>query len=71
MKILYQVISEEQSNKLLESITSDVQDLNLPTAAIQSSHETLEASSQMLPERERSFREWQVGLLGRWESNQQ
>ncbi|KAG5984034.1 hypothetical protein E4U55_006263 [Claviceps digitariae] len=66
MKILFREVIQEEGNKLLDSVVSDVQDLYLPTATIDLSRETLVTNSRLLPETERSFKEWQVGLLDRW-----
>ncbi|KHN99926.1 Ubiquitin-conjugating enzyme E2C-binding protein [Metarhizium album ARSEF 1941] len=68
MKVLYQHVTAEEGDKLIDSIVSDVQDLNLPTTTIQSSSEILKSSNCLLPEKERSFKEWQVGLLDRWDA---
>ncbi|KID77136.1 uncharacterized protein G6M90_00g100470 [Metarhizium brunneum] len=67
MKVLYQQITAEEGDKLTDSIVLDVQDLSLPTATIQLSREILKSSNRLLPEKERSFKEWQVGLLDRWD----
>lgn len=67
MKVLYQAIGVEQGNKLVESMTSDVQDISLPLSVIEATQETLESSSLLLPEQERRFRDWKVGLLERWD----
>lgn len=69
MKILYRDITEEEGDKLLESIVSDVQDLNLPASTIQLSRETLRLSTRLLPGKDRSFKDWNVGLLDRWGGN--
>ncbi|RGP63360.1 hypothetical protein FLONG3_9921 [Fusarium longipes] len=67
MKILYKHIDSEEGDKLITSMTSDVQEITLPEAAINAAEETLLTSSQLLPTQERTFKEWNVGLLGRWE----
>lgn len=69
MKVLYKDISVEESNRLLDSIVSDVQDLNLPLATIHMSRETLQLSNRLLPGKERFFKDWQVGLLDRWDED--
>lgn len=69
MKVLFREVTQEEGNKILDSIVSDVQDLYLPTPTIDSSREALMLNSQLLPGSERSFKEWQVGLLDRWESS--
>lgn len=67
IKVLYRSISLDEANKLTESLTGDVQDISFPLAAIQTAQETLGKSRLMLPSSERSFQEWQVGLLERWD----
>lgn len=67
IKVLYRNISFDEANKLTESVTGDVQDISFPFAAIQTARKTLDKSRLMLPSSERSFQEWQVGLLERWD----
>jgi hypothetical protein len=69
MKVLYQVIDAEQGNQLVESLKSDYQDIAFPETAITSALEVLKMSSLLLPTRERSFKEWAVGLLDRWDAD--
>lgn len=69
MKILFRIIDTEQGNALADSLTSDVQDISLPVPVIENAVEALEISNLYLPEKERTFREWRVGLLGRWDSS--
>ncbi|KAG6031415.1 hypothetical protein E4U41_007577 [Claviceps citrina] len=70
MKILFREVPQEEGNKLLDSVVSDVQDLYLPAATIDSSRETLIFNSRLLPETQRYFKEWRVGLLDRWGGNE-
>ncbi|KAG6005415.1 hypothetical protein E4U21_000195 [Claviceps maximensis] len=67
MKILFREVTQDEGNKLLDSLVSDVQELYLSAATIDLSRETLLVNSRLLPETERSFKEWHVGLLDRWE----
>jgi hypothetical protein len=67
MKILYKHIDSAEGDKLVTSMTSDVQEITLPEAAIKAAEESLLSSSHLLPAQERTFKEWNVGLLGRWE----
>ena len=69
MKILWQAIDAESGNKLADSITSDVQDISLPSPVIETAHDALESSNLYLPAKERSFKEWNVGLLERWDAS--
>lgn len=66
MKVLYRIIDCEQGDKMIESMTSDVQEISLPASVIQAARESLETSTLVLPEHERQFRDWSVGLIDRW-----
>lgn len=66
VKVLFKEIGEKEALDLVESLSNDVQDINFPAPAIQVARETLKSSQNMLPLSERSFQEWQVGLLERW-----
>lgn len=68
MKILYQVIDIEHGHSLTESMISDVQDISLPISVIEAAQTALESSTLLLPERERTLKEWRVGLLERWDT---
>lgn len=66
LKVLYRDIGSEEGTKLVESMNSDVQDINMPMAAIEAAREALRLSNSLLPERERAFKGWRTGLLERW-----
>ncbi|OAA45911.1 Ubiquitin-conjugating enzyme E2C-binding protein [Beauveria brongniartii RCEF 3172] len=66
VKVLFKEIGEKEALELVESLSNDVQDVNFPAQAIKVARETLTFSKYMLPSSERSFQEWQVGLLERW-----
>ncbi|KAG6297418.1 hypothetical protein E4U46_007206 [Claviceps purpurea] len=68
MKILYQEVTREEGNKLLDSMTSDVQEIHLPSSDIELVRLTLESTARLLPETERTHKEWRVGLLDKWEA---
>ncbi|CCE33395.1 uncharacterized protein CPUR_07319 [Claviceps purpurea 20.1] len=68
MKILYQEVTREEGNKLLDSMTSDVQEIHLPSSDIELVRLTLEFTARLLPETERTHKEWRVGLLDKWEA---
>ncbi|KAK0723993.1 ubiquitin-conjugating enzyme E2-binding protein [Apiosordaria backusii] len=65
IKLLYQRISREDADKMLEGVTCEAQEINLPAGAIESVIEHLDESNGLLPEKERVFKEWRVGLLTR------
>ncbi|RCI15662.1 hypothetical protein L249_3524 [Ophiocordyceps polyrhachis-furcata BCC 54312] len=66
MKMLYREISLDEGHDLVDSLTSNVQDISLPKRAIEAVRRALEASTALMPERERSFKDWRAGLLDRW-----
>lgn len=68
MKVLYQEIDYDQGNKMIESMTSDVQEISLPLSMVEMARDGLRSSTIILPEHERRLKEWSVGLLDRWES---
>ncbi|EFQ29394.1 hypothetical protein CGRA01v4_05155 [Colletotrichum graminicola] len=68
IKLLYREIPQEEADAMLESMTSDVQEVNLPPPAIAAAAEGLRASSGLLPPGERALKEWNVGLLDKWEA---
>ncbi|KXH64644.1 hypothetical protein CNYM01_06646 [Colletotrichum nymphaeae SA-01] len=67
IKLLYKEISQDEADDMLESMTSDVQEVNLPLPAIVAAAEGLRRSSGLLPPAERVFKGWNVGLLDKWE----
>ncbi|RFU74002.1 ubiquitin-conjugating enzyme e2c-binding [Trichoderma arundinaceum] len=66
IKILYQDIDVEQGNKLVDSMTSGVQEISFPAAAIKAARQILQESNCLMPISERLFQQWHVGLLERW-----
>ncbi|KAI0387525.1 ubiquitin-conjugating enzyme E2-binding protein [Hypomontagnella monticulosa] len=67
IKVFFRMVSQEEADKLLDSMTSDVQDITLPNDAIQKVTEILSSSNQLLPESDRQLKDWQVGLLEKWD----
>lgn len=66
IKVLYQDIDIEEGNKLVDSMTSGVQEISFPAAAISAARQMLRESNSLLPSSERLFQQWHVGLLERW-----
>ena len=66
VKVLYRLVAREEANKMMDSMTSDVQDISLPTDAIKRVTSLLEASNALLPKSDRHFKEWTVGLIEKW-----
>ncbi|KAI0011297.1 ubiquitin-conjugating enzyme E2-binding protein [Xylariaceae sp. FL0662B] len=70
IKVFYRMVSPDGADRMLDSMTSDVQDITLPADAIETVLGILNSSNGFLPQNDRKFKEWTVGLLERWnESN--
>jgi hypothetical protein len=67
IKVLYQDIDAEEGNKLVDSMTSGVQEISFPAPAIRAARQVLQESNNLMPASERLFQQWHVGLLERWE----
>ncbi|EGO53454.1 hypothetical protein NEUTE1DRAFT_133837 [Neurospora tetrasperma FGSC 2508] len=65
IKLLYRLVPREEADRMLDSLTGDAQEVNLPTEAIKEVMERLDRSNCLLPTTERVFKEWKVGLLRR------
>ncbi|KAI0904708.1 ubiquitin-conjugating enzyme E2-binding protein [Ustulina deusta] len=65
-KVFYRIVSQEEADKMVESITSDVQDISLPSEAIARIAGLLQKSNCFVPESDRKFKQWTVGLLEKW-----
>ncbi|KAI8961712.1 ubiquitin-conjugating enzyme E2-binding protein [Daldinia sp. FL1419] len=68
IKVFYRMISQNEANKLLDSMISDVQDITLPAEAIAKLKDILNSNNLLLPQSDRQFKEWKVSLLEKWES---
>ncbi|KAK1993739.1 hypothetical protein LX36DRAFT_242960 [Colletotrichum falcatum] len=68
IKLLYREVAQEEADAMLESMTSDVQEVNAPAEAIAAAAGELRASSGLLPPGERALKEWNVGLLDKWDA---
>jgi len=66
VKVFYRTVTQEEADKMLDSMTSNVQDIALPSEAIAAIAEILHTSNGLVPESDRKFQEWAVGLLERW-----
>lgn len=66
VKVLYRLVSQEEADKMLDSMTSDVQDITLPTDAIDGVMSILANSNSLIPDNDRYFKEWTVGLIEKW-----
>lgn len=66
VKVFYRFVNQAEADKLVESMTSDVQDITLPAAAATQLREELEKSNGYLPKPMRNFAQWRIGLLEKW-----
>lgn len=66
MKVFYKKTDEPL--KLLDAHQSTLEELALPEQEFFQLAQALEDSAQILPQSARTFQEWQVGLLDRYES---
>ncbi|KAL8371078.1 hypothetical protein RB595_001098 [Gaeumannomyces hyphopodioides] len=67
IKLLYKVITEDDANKVMESMNSDTQDVSIPDESLSSVIAMLDRSNAILPVDDRLFQGWKVGLLEQWE----
>ncbi|KAI0187316.1 ubiquitin-conjugating enzyme E2-binding protein [Xylaria flabelliformis] len=65
IKVFYRTVNQKAADKMLDSITSDVQDISLPSEAITAIFGLLNKSNDFIPQSDRKFQEWTVGLLGK------
>ncbi|KAK3951013.1 ubiquitin-conjugating enzyme E2-binding protein [Pseudoneurospora amorphoporcata] len=65
IKLLYRLVSREEADRMLDSLTGDAQEVNIPVKAIKEVLQHLDRSNCLLPTAERVFKEWKVGLLRR------
>ncbi|KAL2756768.1 hypothetical protein ACRALDRAFT_1080889 [Sodiomyces alcalophilus JCM 7366] len=59
LKLLYKRISQEEADKLLDSFTSGVQEVNLPAEAIKMAADALEQTSLFLPPDYKVLKGWE------------
>ncbi|KAI1660834.1 ubiquitin-conjugating enzyme E2-binding protein [Daldinia decipiens] len=67
IKVFYRMVSQDEADKLLDSMMSDVQDITLPAEAIEKVKDILDSNNFLLPQSDRQFKEWKVSLLEKWE----
>jgi hypothetical protein len=65
MKVFWNVVSREEADSAVESGTAE--EVLLPSEAIDEIKSCLQESASMLPPSARKFKEWNVGLLERYE----
>jgi ubiquitin-protein ligase E3 D len=67
MKVFYK--KTEEPLKLLDDHQSTLEELALPEQEYSQLAEAMEESASILPQSARTFQDWQVGLLDRYEKN--
>ncbi|KAI1412148.1 ubiquitin-conjugating enzyme E2-binding protein [Hypoxylon sp. FL1857] len=67
VKVFYRMVTQAEADKLLDSMTSDVQDIYLPADAIQKVVDILTSSNHVSPQNDRQLKNWKVGLLEKWD----
>ncbi|KAK3330804.1 ubiquitin-conjugating enzyme E2-binding protein [Apodospora peruviana] len=65
IKLLYRLIPHEEADRMLEIVTCDAQEINLPAEALGRIEKLLDGSNLLFPPAERTFKEWKVGVLTR------
>jgi len=65
VKLLWRLVARAEADSILDKVTSGVQDISLPSDAIEQVIRVLQESNTLLPPTERLFKEWNVGLLER------
>ncbi|KAI0508593.1 ubiquitin-conjugating enzyme E2-binding protein [Xylaria bambusicola] len=68
MKVFYRTVSQEEADKMIESMTLGVQDISLPSEAIAILVDLLQKSNYFVPVSDRRFKDWNVGLLEKWDN---
>ncbi|KAH0842138.1 hypothetical protein FOPE_07402 [Fonsecaea pedrosoi] len=67
MKVFYKSLSNPE--EFLDGAGSNCEELVVPEEDFSDFRRTLEESTEILPPSARTFQEWDVGLLDRWEKN--
>ena len=67
MKVFYKEIDD--ALKMLDENSTTLEELALPDSELTSLKETLTGTADILPASARTFQEWQVGLIDRYEAN--
>ena len=65
MKVFYSTVTDP--SKILEKQNHKIEELQLPTRALETLKADLSTSTKFLPQSARSHREWTIGLLNRWD----
>ena len=65
MKVFYSTVTDP--SKILEKQSHKIDELQLPTRALETLKADLSKSTKILPQSARAHREWTIGLLDRWD----
>ncbi|KAI1775274.1 ubiquitin-conjugating enzyme E2-binding protein [Hypoxylon cercidicola] len=71
VKVLYRIVSQTEADNMLNSFTSDTQDITLPADAISEVLNILERSNGLPPPCYRQSDKWKYGLLEKWDEDGQ
>ena len=67
MKVFYKTITDPMT--ILDEQNSTLEELALPASELRGLEETLKTSTNVLPQSARTFQDFQVGLLDRYEAH--
>lgn len=65
MKVFYRTVTDP--SEILEKQSHEIEELQLPTRALETLKADLTTSTRILPPSARTHREWTIGLLDRWD----
>lgn len=69
-KVFYRTVSQQEADKMADSMVSGVEDIYLPSEAITTIAGLLQQSNNFVPAGDRMFQKWSVGLLEKWNGEQ-
>ncbi|KAI0900013.1 ubiquitin-conjugating enzyme E2-binding protein [Annulohypoxylon nitens] len=67
VKVFYRMVSQDEADKLLDSMISDVQDITLPADTTKKVVDILISSNSLSPPKDGQLKGWKVGLLAKWD----
>ncbi|PHH55379.1 hypothetical protein CFIMG_001071RA [Ceratocystis fimbriata CBS 114723] len=66
IRLMFKTVSKAEADKLLDSVSSDAQEVIWPREAIEDAVRALEKGFSLLPGEARQFQDWKVSLLDKW-----
>ena len=66
VKLLFRVVDRAEATEMLESF-DDSLEVNLLSSDLSALMDELARTNALLPPQERTFKEWTVGLLAKWQ----